>query len=126
MPNSEASGDSKNTFLHWVTTIADDSAQLQGAFFAFLLCGDIFIMTECKLCFVGVVPSPFDHSDVVTTTTHKSLRGPRGAMIFYRKGVRKVTKKGVEVMYDIDKKIDFSVFPGLQVQPRQCLLSCSS
>ncbi len=73
-------------------------------------------MTECALCFVGVVPSPFDHSDVVTTTTHKSLRGPRGAMIFYRKGVRKVTKKGVEVMYDIDKKIDFSVFPGLQVQ----------
>ncbi len=66
------------------------------------------------------MPSPFDHSDVVTTTTHKSLRGPRGAMIFYRKGVRKVTKKGVEVMYDIDKKIDFSVFPGLQV-PHHCL-----
>lgn len=63
----------------------------------------------------GVVPSPFDHSDVVTTTTHKSLRGPRGAMIFYRKGVRKVTKKGTEIMYDIDKKIDFSVFPGMQV-----------
>ncbi len=39
-------------------------------------------------------------------------------MIFYRKGVRKVTKKGVEVMYDIDKKIDFSVFPGLQVSQR--------
>ncbi len=75
-------------------------------------------MTDCALCCVGVVPSPFDHSDVVTTTTHKSLRGPRGAMIFYRKGVRKVTKKGVEVMYDIDKKIDFSVFPGLQVS--QC------
>lgn len=33
----------------------------------------------------GVIPSPFDHSDIVTTTTHKSLRGPRGAMIFYRK-----------------------------------------
>jgi glycine hydroxymethyltransferase len=33
----------------------------------------------------GVVPSPFDHADIVTTTTHKSLRGPRGAMIFYRK-----------------------------------------
>ena len=33
----------------------------------------------------GVIPSPFEHSDIVTTTTHKSLRGPRGAMIFYRK-----------------------------------------
>jgi hypothetical protein len=32
-----------------------------------------------------VVKSPFEDSDVVTTTTHKSLRGPRGGMIFYRK-----------------------------------------
>jgi glycine hydroxymethyltransferase len=37
---------------------------------------------------VQVIPSAFEHSDIVTTTTHKSLRGPRGAMIFYRKGVR--------------------------------------
>ncbi len=43
----------------------------------------------------GVVPSPFHVSDIVTTTTHKSLRGPRGAMIFYRKGVKSVDKKGV-------------------------------
>jgi glycine hydroxymethyltransferase len=62
------------------------------------------------------VPSPFDYADVVTTTTHKSLRGPRGAMIFYRKGVRKVDKKtGANIMYDIEDKINFSVFPGLQV-----------
>jgi glycine hydroxymethyltransferase len=42
----------------------------------------------------GVMPSPFDHADIVTTTTHKSLRGPRGAMIFFRKGIRRVTKTG--------------------------------
>lgn len=63
----------------------------------------------------GVVPSPFEYSDVVTTTTHKSLRGPRGAMIFYRKGVRGTDKKGKEIPYDIEEKINFSVFPGLQV-----------
>jgi glycine hydroxymethyltransferase len=42
----------------------------------------------------GVVESPFEFADVVTTTTHKSLRGPRGAMIFYRRGQRSVDKKG--------------------------------
>lgn len=66
----------------------------------------------------GVVPSPFKHADVVTTTTHKSLRGPRGAMIFYRKGVRGVDKKsGKEILYDLQDKIDFAVFPGLQGGP---------
>lgn len=66
----------------------------------------------------GVVPSPFPFSDVVTTTTHKSLRGPRGAMIFYRKGVRSTNKKtGKEVMYDLEDKINSSVFPGHQGGP---------
>lgn len=65
----------------------------------------------------GVVPSPFQYADVVTTTTHKSLRGPRGALIFYRKGLRSITAKGEKVMYDIGHKIDGAVFPGLQGGP---------
>jgi len=65
----------------------------------------------------GVVPSPFEFADVVTTTTHKSLRGPRGAMIFYRKGQRGVDKKGNPIMWDIEEKINGAVFPGLQGGP---------
>ena len=65
----------------------------------------------------GVIPSPFPHSDVVITTTHKSLRGPRGAMIFFRKGVRRVDKKGNQEMYDLEGPINASVFPGHQGGP---------
>ena len=66
----------------------------------------------------GVVPTPFDYADVVTTTTHKSLRGPRGAMIFFRKGERfAATKKKPAVAYDIEEKLNFAVFPGLQGGP---------
>ncbi|KAL9110355.1 MAG: hypothetical protein Q9227_005086 [Pyrenula ochraceoflavens] len=66
----------------------------------------------------GVIPSPFEHADIVTTTTHKSLRGPRGAMIFYRKGVRKTDlKTGKETLYDLEGPINFSVFPGHQGGP---------
>ena len=65
----------------------------------------------------GVVPSPFEHADLITTTTHKSLRGPRGAMIFFRKGVRSVNKKGEETMYDLEGPINQSVFPGHQGGP---------
>ncbi|CAL3971837.1 hypothetical protein PZA11_005109 [Diplocarpon coronariae] len=66
----------------------------------------------------GVIPSPFEHADIVTTTTHKSLRGPRGAMIFFRKGVRKTdAKTGKETLYDLEGPINFSVFPGHQGGP---------
>jgi glycine hydroxymethyltransferase len=65
-----------------------------------------------------VIPSPFEYADIVTTTTHKSLRGPRGAMIFYRRGVRSVNPKtGKEVLYDLEGPINFSVFPGHQGGP---------
>ena len=36
---------------------------------------------------VGCAPSPFEYCDIVTTTTHKTLRGPRSGMIFFRKGL---------------------------------------
>ncbi|XP_043711965.1 serine hydroxymethyltransferase, mitochondrial-like [Telopea speciosissima] len=65
----------------------------------------------------GVIPSPFEYADIVTTTTHKSLRGPRGAMIFFRKGVKEINKQGQEVMYDYEDKINQAVFPGLQGGP---------
>lgn len=64
-----------------------------------------------------VVPSPFGYADVVTSTTHKALRGPRGALIFFRKGLRKTTKKGEQIMYNLEQPINSAVFPGLQGGP---------
>ncbi|KAJ0981746.1 hypothetical protein J5N97_010001 [Dioscorea zingiberensis] len=59
----------------------------------------------------GVIPSPFEYADVVTTTTHRVTCGPRGAMIFFRKGVKEINKQGQE------DKINAAVFPGLQGGP---------
>ena len=64
-----------------------------------------------------VLNSPFDYADVVTTTTHKSLRGPRAGMIFFRKGVKSLTSKGQPIMYDYESRINQAVFPALQGGP---------
>jgi len=58
----------------------------------------------------GVHPSPVSYAHIITSTTHKTLRGPRGAVIG-------VTKKGIEKDIDLAKKIDRAVFPGLQGGP---------
>lgn len=65
----------------------------------------------------GLVANPFEYCDVVTTTTHKTLRGPRSGMIFYRKGVRRIDKNGEKVVYNLEKRINEAVFPGLQGGP---------
>lgn len=66
----------------------------------------------------GVMPSPFEHCDIITTTTHKSLRGCRAGIIFYRKGVRSVDPKtGKETLYNLESLINQAVFPGLQGGP---------
>jgi len=62
-------------------------------------------------------PSPFEYCDIVTTTTHKTLRGPRAGVIFFRKGVRLVSAKGEKILYDIESKVNQAVFPGLQGGP---------
>jgi glycine hydroxymethyltransferase len=58
----------------------------------------------------GVHPSPVPYVHIVTTTTHKTLRGPRGAMIL-------VTEKGLKKDPELGDKINKAVFPGLQGGP---------
>merc|ERR1719240_389063 len=65
----------------------------------------------------GVIPTPFEYAALATTTTHKSLRGPRGAMIFFRKGQKGVDKQGKPIMWDLERRVNEAVFPGLQGGP---------
>ncbi|PVU97115.1 hypothetical protein BB561_000750 [Smittium simulii] len=79
----------------------------------------------------NVIPSPFPYADIVSTTTHKSLRGPRGAMIFFRKGERKSTlpskkKADKPEMYNLETPINNSVFPGHQGGPHNHTIAALS
>ncbi|MDO5531873.1 serine hydroxymethyltransferase [Sutterella sp.] len=60
----------------------------------------------------GVYPTPFGHADIVTTTTHKTLRGPRGGLIFVRP--------------DLEKKINSAVFPGMQGGPLEHIVAAKA
>jgi glycine hydroxymethyltransferase len=67
----------------------------------------------------GVHPSPFPHADIVTTTTHKTLRGPRGGMIFARNELPEALDANdfPALKSSLGAAIDKTVFPGVQGGP---------
>ncbi|OGK11840.1 hypothetical protein A2954_05650 [Candidatus Roizmanbacteria bacterium RIFCSPLOWO2_01_FULL_37_12] len=73
-----------------------------------------FLMADIShvvgMVIAGVYPNPVPYAHVITTTTHKTLRGPRGAIIL-------VTKKGLKRDPDMGKKINSAIIPGLQGGP---------
>lgn len=62
----------------------------------------------------GLYPNPVPHADVVTTTTHKTLRGPRGGLILARANA------------DIEKKLNSAVFPGIQGGPLEHVIAAKA
>lgn len=75
---------------------------------------DAFLLADIShisgLVSAGAYPSPVPHVHIVTTTTHKTLRGPRGAMIM-------TTEKGLQKDADLPKKINSAIIPGIQGGP---------
>ena len=75
----------------------------------------------------GQHQSPVPYADVVTTTTHKTLRGPRGGMILCK---NEITKKNIETgemeTINLAKKIDSAVFPGTQGGPLEHVIAAKA
>ena len=97
-------------------------------------CGAMLMMDMAHisgLVAAGCAASPFPHCDIVTTTTHKSLRGPRAGMIFFRRGPKvggpvanghghangHANGDAAPAMYEYEAAINTAVFPSLQGGP---------
>lgn len=78
---------------------------------------DAYLMADIShiagLVLADLHPNPFKYCDIVTTTTHKTLRGPRGAIIF----INKKSKIAKKFKIDLENQINKSVFPGMQGGP---------
>lgn len=78
------------------------------------------IAHESGLIAAGVIPSPVGHADVITSTTHKTLRGPRGGMIMCNGNPSEPLKplaKDADPRQNLPTLIDRAIFPGLQGGP---------
>ena len=78
-------------------------------------CGAVLMVDMAHiagLVAAGVHPSPVEHADFVTTTTHKTLRGPRGGMILSRE--------------ENGKKINSTIFPGIQGGPLMHIIAAKA
>uniref|UniRef100_A0A1B6D8I1 Serine hydroxymethyltransferase n=1 Tax=Clastoptera arizonana TaxID=38151 RepID=A0A1B6D8I1_9HEMI len=88
------------------------------------ICNSVNAIMMADIAHIGgliaaqVIPSPFDYADIVTTTTHKTLRGPRSGLIFYRRGLKgNDPKTGQPIYYTYQERINSAVFPALQGGP---------
>ena len=75
----------------------------------------------------GVAANPFDHGfHVITTTTHKTLRGPRGGLILSRGKVGNPLKKPEKTLENIPTLIDRAIFPGMQGGPHMHVIAAKA
>jgi glycine hydroxymethyltransferase len=75
----------------------------------------------------GVAKNPFDYGfHVITTTTHKTLRGPRGGLILSRGKVGNPLKKPEKTLENIPTLIDRSIFPGMQGGPHMHVIAAKA
>jgi glycine hydroxymethyltransferase len=75
----------------------------------------------------GVAKNPFDYGfHVITTTTHKTLRGPRGGLILSKGTVGNPLKKPEKTLENIPTLIDRAVFPGMQGGPHMHIIAAKA